>query len=213
MKKEFYVKKLIITTPVFLILFLTGCSLNYNNEFLQENTEQKRVVKIDDQQEYSSDDKYTVFVRDIGDSRPSENFGEGYDLYNKIIIKDNITNEERVAVSSGKITDLNIKNINEFPIDILVNLSNPVFSLDNNKIFFNAAAWTTSGAVFSYNVSSGDISYLTSGGIKGIIKEGKNAGHLILIQRKYEKNKPVMYCEFVVNENNGEVIEDLNICL
>ncbi|HPY99260.1 MAG TPA: hypothetical protein PK009_00390 [bacterium] len=204
---------ILVSLLICLTIISSGCNLNSANN--NQNSDKGSVsdIGLDKYHNQSTDGKYSVFIRDIGDSRPSENFAEGYDVYNKIIIKNNITNEERVVVNSGKVTDLNIKNIDEFPIDILVNLSNPVFSLDNKKIFFNAAAWTTSGAVFSYDITSGDISYLTSGEIKEIIKEGENAGHLLLIKRKYEENKPVMYCEFVINENSGKVIEDLNICL
>jgi len=198
---------------LFSLFFLAGCSFNYEYQSIQNSAEQKNIVKADTQQNFSSDGGRVVFVRDIGDKRPSENFAEGYDLYNQIVLKNINTNEERVLVNSGKINNLDIKNIDEFPVDVLVNLSNPVFSLDASKVFFNATAWITSLAVFSYDVNTGDLFYLTHGDIKEVIKDGKNAGHLILIQRKYIEDQPIMYCEFVIDKNSGEVIEDLDICL
>lgn len=204
-------------TLVILLVCLTilssGCSLNRANN--NQNNDKGSVgdIGLDKHHNQSTDGKYSVFIRDTGDSRPSENFGEGYDVYNKIIIKDNITNEERVIINAEKIANLNIKNIDEFPIDVLVGLSNPVFSLDGDRVFFNTAAWTTSLATFYYDINTGNLSYLTHGSIKEIVKEGKNAGHLILIQRKKIKDQPVMYCEFVIDENSGDIIEDLNVCL
>jgi hypothetical protein len=205
--------KQLLSIILFFSLFLTGCSLNYKHQSAQNNVDQERVSNIDTQQKFSFDGKQLVFVRDVGDKRPSENFAEGYDLYNQIILKNNGTNEDRVIVNAGKIADLNIKNIDVFPIDVLANLSNPVFSLDDDKVFFNASAWMTSLATFSYDLNTGDLAYLTHGSIKEIVKEGKNSGHLILIQRKHIEDQPVMYCEFVVDENSGDIIEDLDICL
>jgi Tol biopolymer transport system component len=198
---------------LFFSLFTTGCSLNPENKLPQNKVEQKMASILDTEQSLSSDGKWTVFIRDIGDERPSENFGEGYDSYNQIVIKNNDTNEERVIVNAEKIANLNIKNIDEFPIDVLVGLSNPVFSLDGDRVFFNSVAWTTSLATFYYDINTGNLSYLTHGSIKETVKEGKNAGHLVLIKRKHIENQPVMYCEFVINGDSGEVIEDLNICL
>lgn len=198
---------------LFFSLFTAGCSFNPENKLPQNKVEQKIASIIDTEQSLSNDGKWTVFIRDIGDKRPSENFGEGYDLYNQIVIKNNDTNEERVIVNAEKIANINIKNIDEFPIDVLVSLSNPIFSLDGDRVFFNTAAWTTSLATFYYDINTSNLSYLTHGSIKEIVKEGKNAGHLILIQRKKNKDQPVSYCEFVVDENSGDIIEDLNICL
>jgi len=62
-------------------------------------------------------------------------------------------------------------------------------------------------------MNTSDLAYLTHSSIKEVIKDGNNAGHLILIQRKHIEGQSVMYCEFVVDENSGNIIKDLNICL
>jgi len=227
-------KKVLIT--IILLLLITGCSIsgktkvlsNENglatsslNQVVSEQSKLQPTYPIDSDFATSSDKTKIVFVRDIGDHKACLGeacLGEGYYIYNQLVIKDLSNDKENIIVQSGKFTNLKISNLpKKYPFDTIAGMGTPIFSSDDGYIYFIASAWSTSGAIFSVNLKTKEIKYITDGMSLELIKTGEFKGNLIINRRHYkqfEDGSPgiVLHCDDIIDYNNGERLKDLNKC-
>ncbi len=168
------------------------------------------VYPIDDKTDVSRDKKMAVFIRDIGDHRPSEDFAEGTDNFNQLVIKHLGALEEEVIVGSGYFSDLKVSNLpDDYPIDKLIGIAGAKFSLDNSRIYFSVSAWVTSGAVFYVDLKTKEVRYFVPGNLSGVIKNGEYRSDLLIYQRDHPKDVAV-YSTYVVDPTTGSRIKKLD---
>lgn len=226
-------KKILIL--IIFLLLITGCSIsgktkvlsNENglatsslNQVVSEQSKLQPTYPIDSDFATSSDKTKIVFVRDIGDHEACMGeacMGEGYYIYNQLVIKDLSDNKENVIVQSGKFANLKILNLPEkYPFDTMAGMGFPIFSADDNYVYFGASAWDTSNAIFSVNLKTKEIKYITDGVSLELIKTGEFKGNLIINRRHYKQFKDgspgVLYCDDIIDYNSGERLKDLNKC-
>jgi hypothetical protein len=171
---------------------------------------------IDSEFATSSDNKKVVFIRDVGDHRTSQDFAEGIDNFNQIIVRDLVSQKEEIILKSGNLTNFKIFNLpNYYPIDIICDVGNLLLSSNSDRAFFATAAWVTSPAVFSVDLKTKELRYITDGEPIKIVTSGKFKGDLVVNQRhRVEKDGGYEdYCDYVIDPNNGKRLEDLNSCL
>lgn len=132
--------------------------------------------------------------------------------FNELWLKDNDTNKEYVLVKSGKIKALNIKNVNEsnFPFDEIRNLYVKDFSSDGNTIYFFSRAWTTSLAIFSVNIKTNEIRFITDSNYLEVIKSGQYKDMLITNHHRYYEDKEGSYDYYYITDHmTGKDIKTL----
>lgn len=212
---------LIIT--LFILLGGTFYWFQWNpteSRVIDEQSKLQPTYPIDSDFATSSDKTKIIFVRDIGDHEAcmGENcLGEGYYIYNQLIIKNLSNNKENVIVQSGKFTNLKISNLpKKYPFDTMAGMGFPIFSADDNYVYFGASAWDTSNAIFSVNLKTKEIKYITDGVSLELIKTGEFKGNLIINRRHYKQFEDglpgVLYCDDIIDYNSGERLKDLNKC-
>lgn len=206
----------IIGVFVFLLLYF-GYGIYTVNKIIKVNelNTESNIYPVTSNVIVSKDESKLVFVRDTGDHRPSEYFGEGVDVYNQLVIKDIKDNSERVLVNSGPMDSSNIKNLPEsYPIDKFIYIAGPKFSPSDDIVYFQVAAWSTSSAIFAIDLKTSVITYITDGDLLEVITNGENTGDLIVNQRHIVSDQGgVEYCNYIINVKTGERLKDLNHCL
>lgn len=68
---------------------------------------------------------------------------------------------------------------------LLAGLQNPQFSPDGREIFFESAAWATSGAIHAVEVRTGRERFVVAGQSFAVVPRGEYAGCLIAMQHRY----------------------------
>jgi dipeptidyl aminopeptidase/acylaminoacyl peptidase len=69
--------------------------------------------------------------------------------------------------------------------NVLAGLANPQFSPDGRNIYFESAAWATSGAIHVVDRNTGAEHFVCSGSLISIVPRGNYIGHLIVSQHRY----------------------------
>lgn len=202
------------------------------NIFIEyENGKEKQVTfsGLDDQPSLSSDLKQIVFLRnipgkvytkDLLSENPNSlnlpglvgNDENGDFLILKQIFLLDINNlSEKKIFESGIIKDKYIKNGNDFTStsNIVSGLNNPIFSVDNNKIYFSSVAWATSRAIFSLDINTGQLSYITDGNTLNIITDNKYPNDILVLKHKYYKDTYGSYDHYFVVDPDGKEIKDV----
>ena len=71
------------------------------------------------------------------------------------------------------------------PEKTLLSFSNLYLSPDAKSLYFNSAAWATSGAIHSLDLSTGNVKFVTAGDLACVVLSGEFQGDLIVIKHKY----------------------------
>ncbi|MDX9779368.1 MAG: membrane lipoprotein lipid attachment site-containing protein [Patescibacteria group bacterium] len=182
---------------IFTILVLSGCS---NDHFQKIET---------DSTIYSLDGKYIAYTKDAENVEydPVDPFN-----YNEIWLRNLDLGSEHILVKSGDIKNLNITNVNQdnFPFSEIRNLSIVDFSTDSNYLYFFSRAWTTSLAVFSVNIKTGEIFFITDSNYLEVIKEGKYKDMIITNHHRYYNDREGSYDHYyITNPTTGEDIKEI----
>lgn len=211
---------------------ITNTSVKNGNIFIgYENGKEKQITfsGLDDQPSLSTDFKKIVFLRNIpgkvyidniiSDNKNGLSFpgladkDENGDslIFNQIIILDLNNFSEKNIFESGVIKGRYISNGDAFTqiFDIISFIDNPIFSVDNNKIYFNSMAWATSGAIFSIDINTNQLSFVTPGNSLNIITQGKYIGNILVNKHKYFKDANGSYDHYFVVDSSGEEIKDV----
>lgn len=211
-------KKIIASLIVVIMLgaavfILSGCSYGLHKT---DYTEKAVTTPIDSEFATSGDNKKVVFIRDTGDHRSSKDFAEGTDVYNQIVLLDRDSQKEDVIVQSGNLTNFKIYNLpDDYPTDRIYGIENLLLSKNGDKAYFATMAWLTSMAVFSVDLKTKELTYITDGKPIEITTQKNYQEDLIVNRRKRIEDKNggyEEYCNFVVNSSNGKIIKDLNSC-
>ncbi|MFO1012514.1 MAG: hypothetical protein U1E50_02015 [Caulobacteraceae bacterium] len=88
----------------------------------------------------------------------------------------------------------------------LVSLSRPVFAPDGASILFNAKSWPASDSLQRYNLSTGQIRYVTDGTLLAVVSGGSLQGDLILARHRYSPAGGV-FTPAQLTSPSGRVIE------
>ncbi len=91
------------------------------------------------------------------------------------------------------------------PKNNLTDFSQPVFSLDGRSVYFNTAAWVTSGAIHRLDAGQTQPVFITDGDSIDLVDKGKYAGHLIVFKHKYRKNGGANDAYWLVSPQGREV--------
>jgi hypothetical protein len=213
-------------TLIFLIFLfaISGCSTSREDKNIQiANSSINQILEKDILPTFSplesdistsSDGSKIIFIRDVGDHRASEDFAEGTDIFNQIVQKNLNNDEEEIIFNSGKISDFQISNLPKYyPLNKIYNIRSLLLSSDNKKAYFETSAWVTSDAIFSIDLQTKKLNYITDGSLVEIISSGEFKNNIIVNQRHYQEGGSVLYCDYIVNFNSGKRIKDLKKCL
>ena len=121
----------------------------------------------------SADGKTAYFTRQVADPEPAKQWdGEP----NQIC---------RVSVPGGTIEPLVEPAGSSEPERNLRGFGSLTLSPDGRTLFFISAAWATSGAVHSVNLTTGAVSYVSPGNELMVIPHGEYRGDLVVQKHKY----------------------------
>jgi len=212
---------------IFILLIatvmLTGCS-NNNQQLFSEidknepidsvsNSNLDKTVPLDSQvvsdgeMVISNNNKLGVFL--VEGISVIEEFTENKLQYNQIWLYNFDSQEKEVLVKSEKIANLNVINKDDFPFDEIYNLQIGDFSNDNKYLYFFSGAWTTSAAIFSINLDTKEIKFISAGNYLEVIKDGEYKDYLILNQHRYYPGGGSYDNYYIINPSDGEEIKDL----
>ena len=213
MRKNFLIWSVFTLAAVLVAAFLLIRINDYSNELASvvNVIDTKKQEPINDELGGSSWDKaLTLFTRRYPE-RPRLNLGWSDEaLDNEIWIKDNNTEKETLLVKSGETSKYSFTDSDSFPFPGISGLSSPVFSLDKKKVYFMSMAWVTSNAVFSADVSAGELRFITDGNSVDVITRGSYKDNLIVFKHKYyEAPKEGSYDHFYIITDTGKEIKDL----
>jgi hypothetical protein len=147
------------------------------NISIQEGSGQPRQLTRlgqDAQPALSLDGKHIVFVRKQVRSNPLI----AEDQPNALWVMEVTGDNAHVLVSPHEDEDPR-KNLTDF--------SHPLFSLDGTAVYFNCAAWVTSGAIHRVNLIQPQPQFITDGDSLDLVPAGKYVGYLIVYKHKYRK--------------------------
>lgn len=180
---------------------------------------------LDEQPSLSYDKKMVVFLRNIpgkvytnsllsydnklpGSIADDEN--GSYLSYKQIFVLNLSNLKEQKIFDSGKIEG-NLINGDKFlnVFNVISGISAPVFSLNDDKVFFMSAAWVTSNAIFSIDLNTEQLSYITDGNNLGVLKSGEFKGEIVVLKHKYFKNAAGSYDHYFVIDDNGSEVKDI----
>ena len=71
------------------------------------------------------------------------------------------------------------------PQNTLYSFSNLYLSPDAKNLYFNSAAWATSGAIHSLNIETGTVKFISAGELACVVLSGEYQGDLIVMKHKY----------------------------
>lgn len=74
---------------------------------------------------------------------------------------------------------------NEDPQQVLAGIDHPAFSPEGSTVYFMTAAWVTSSAIHAVPSAGGPQRYVTSGNSLSVVRRGKYAGALMVVQHRY----------------------------
>lgn len=73
----------------------------------------------------------------------------------------------------------------EDPQKTLYSFSNLYLSPDAKNLYFNSAAWATSGAIHSLNIATGTVKFISAGELACVVLSGEYQGDLIVMKHRY----------------------------
>ncbi len=156
----------------------------------------------------SPDKKFTVFIRVYPETNVADEYKEyGHIPYDEIWIKDNDSGEEKILVKTGEVSSYSFSNSDNFPFSNIYGLQDIIFSLDGKRVYFSSYAWSTSAAIFSVEISTGKLHFVSAGNSPEVISGGLNKGNLIVSKHRYYNYGS--YDHYYVIEDNGKEIKDL----
>jgi len=133
-----------------------------------------------------------------GDSIPT---GGGNGLNNRLLLRDDRTQKIRI---------LAISKIGEKQGDVVASISNPQFSADRKKVYFQSAYAAVTGSIHVVDLKTGKEHFVCAGNAYTVEKSGPWVGDIIVMMHKY--NGPPQYGSydhrFVVNDQ-GQELKDL----
>lgn len=125
---------------------------------------------------------------------------------NEIWLRDLTNGTERLLVASGDIPKNRLINTKEYPFHSIADLRSPVFSLDSKKLFFSSRAWVTSDAIFSIDIETGKLAFVSDGNGLGMVTKGKYKGMLVTDRHKYISDGGA-YDNLYVIDHQGKELE------
>jgi len=114
------------------------------------------------------------------------------------------TPEQKVETGAGEVpaTELHLVSVADKKDEVLVKgksdddmkkmlggLFRPHFSPDGRVIYFNSAAWATSGSVQRFSLDSRQVKFVIDGDCEGVIPGGKLAGKLLVVRSLIKHDK------------------------
>lgn len=157
---------------------------------------------------FSSDKNFRAFIKDNPDRDTCDETGCAWQ--NEIWISDVKGGTSQPLISSGNIAQYSFVESKRFPFSAIHSLRNPVFSLDGKKLYFLSFAWTTSPAVFSVDIITKKLDFISSGLSLDIITKGKYRSLLIVAQHRYYGPPDYgSYDHYYIINDKGEEVKDL----
>ncbi|MFW0862060.1 MAG: hypothetical protein ACKKL6_00530 [Candidatus Komeilibacteria bacterium] len=201
-KKALLVVGVIIIATMF---FLVDKNQNdIDTEVVDENildSSEKKIV--DDYKTTSKDGVLELALRDYGSVDSNYQTGDGWGgKLNDLVLRNIETGQETILVKSGQADDEGHE---------IINIMNPIFSLDDKNVYFLTQSWTTSNAIFSVNIDSGKINFISDGNYLDIVKNGEYKGNLITLKHKYYDDPDGGSYDnyYIIDHNNGSELKDL----
>ncbi len=165
------------------------------NVFLQAETGGvKQLTRLgqDAQPVLSPDGKLIVFVRKLARSNPL--IAEEQD--NALWVMDATGENVRLLLSPHE---------DENPQKNLTDFSHPLFSLDGASLYFNCAAWVTSGAIHRWDWATQRPYFITDGDSLDIVPAGRYKGYLVVFKHKYRKSGGANDAYWLVSPQGKEI--------
>jgi hypothetical protein len=91
----------------------------------------------------------------------------------------------------------------------LTEINNPLFTLNSKAVYFQTAAWATSGAIHLIDLSTNKQHFVTDGNSLELVSLGKYKGYLIVTKHKYYKKMDGSYEDFCLVSPKGKEIKSL----
>ena len=160
----------------------------------------------------SPDKKSTVFLEINPEVNVALRYGsDGHVPYDEIWIKDSVSGDSRLLVKTGDISDYSFAESDAFPFSDIWGLQDIAFSLDGSKLYFMSYAWTTSRAIFSVDVATCKLRFISGGNSFDLITEGVYKGSLKVLIHKYRDVPEGLsaYDHYYVISEDGRELEDL----
>lgn len=173
-----------------ILLLLSICACNQSNQVTNEKPKVQVIPAADD---------YVFIIKPT--NKPSIGTGLGDVDNNELWLRNTVTKTERLIVSC--------KNAKKME-NVIGGISEPHFSIDRKKVFFQSEAWATSAAIHVVDLKSGKEKFICPGNGISVIEAGKYKGDFITFMHKYygPPNYGSFDHDFIVDEN-GKEIKDL----
>jgi hypothetical protein len=93
---------------------------------------------------------------------------------------------------------------------VIAGISNPQFSVDLSKVYFQSVAWATSMAIHAVDIRTGKEKFICPGNDVKVIQSGKWKGDLVVLMHKY-KGAPLYgsYDHYFIVDGNGKELKDM----
>ncbi len=88
---------------------------------------------------------------------------------------------------------------------VIAGISDPVFSLDRRKLYFETATYATSSAIRVVDIETKKIKYVSAGSLVEVIRDGRYKGKLRIQKRFYLDEGGVEFRPHIIDDN-GKVL-------
>jgi len=161
----------------------------------------------DEQPNTSPDGKLQTYIRRYP-MYPGINVYMGN--YSELRLRNLLAKDDILLVASGKKPDLSSVNEQKRPpIESFGRMYESVFSLDNKTVYFTTYAWVTSSAVFSIDLATRKLTYITDGNSLSVVQNGPYKGMLIVSKHRYydAPNYGSYDHDYIVNLKGDELLD------
>lgn len=154
----------------------------------------------------SPDENFRVFIKDNPDRDICDE--TGCEWYNEFWISDIKNNTSSLLIASGDVSQYSFADSTKFPFGLIHSLRGPIFSLDGTRVYFLSYAWRTSLAVFSVDIATKELKFISDGSSLSIITKGQFRNLLVVSRHKYY-DEGGSYDHYYIINDQGEEKKDL----
>lgn len=206
--------KLSVGLGVFLIVIFYGLSTNQYANIIDSSptyTPEMPFPYFGEKEVLSLDKKFTVFLKVDPKNDVAEKYGVyGHIPYDEIWIRDNSSGKEKMLVKTGDVSNYPFAKTDAFPFSDIYGLQDITFSLDSKKVYFSSYAWETAMAIFSVDISTSKLKFVSDGNSLEVIDTGPYAGNLNVLKHKYYGLPDYgSYDHYYIITDSGKKIKDL----
>jgi hypothetical protein len=172
-------------------------------QYVDATVKQLTIEGTDSEPCMAKSKNFAVFVRKPKGSQKDKSIKE-----TQIVLIDLKDRKEQVIVQGctyeGEKNAIDYANSKEYPFPSLCELNHPVFSNDDQKVYFQTAAWVTSGAIHYYSFDTGKIAFFSDGEIRKITQDGN-----VIVTRTGVTPKVGRYLQDWLLRDEGKVIRPI----